>query len=466
MIARQTSMLVVVAFVLNFLWITYVFAQTPSQPEALPPPQAQPEALPPPQEGVEVQARGPIHEAYAGPVAQTQAPATVPKQPPTPIEEMPAEQKPAGDNVQWIPGYWAWDADRNDFLWVSGLWRTSPPGQQWVAGHWNQVNGGWQRVPGFWQSQQQQQVTYLPAPPAMPQVAPPAPAPNPDAEYVPGCWVWNGTRYAWRPGTYVTAQPGWIWVPAQYVWTPAGYVFVEGYWDYPLRQRGLLFAPVVIDVRFAARPGFLYRPAYAIPDESLYGAFFVYPASRHYYFGDYFEARYRNAGFVAWCDYRYGPYGYDPLFGYYRWHYRNDPRWVIDLRGVYVARFNGTMPRPSRTLVVDVNLGLGAGGRFGAVGLVVPLAHVSRVGYRLEPVSREAQIRHLEAARHLQVVSRERQEHEARIVAGGNAHAAAHPVKFNSIQGHPANAPGKAPAAPHSSAPAHRPAPREKKHER
>ena len=51
--------------------------------------------------------------------------------PPDPIPEEPPDQKPKGDNVQWIPGYWAWDDDRQDFLWVSGCWRVPPSGRNW-----------------------------------------------------------------------------------------------------------------------------------------------------------------------------------------------------------------------------------------------------------------------------------------------------------------------------------------------
>src|SRR5258708_427158 len=74
------------------------------------------------QEGVEVQTRGPVHEAFAGVVSfQPEAGVVTSKKPPEPIDELPAEQRPAGANVAWIPGYWAWDDDRDDFLWVSGL---------------------------------------------------------------------------------------------------------------------------------------------------------------------------------------------------------------------------------------------------------------------------------------------------------------------------------------------------------
>src|SRR5438093_741814 len=74
-------------------------------------------------DGVDVQARGPVHEACAQPCERNPGPtAVVPKKPPAPVPEEPPDQKPKGDNVQWIPGYWAWDTDKNDFLWVSGYW--------------------------------------------------------------------------------------------------------------------------------------------------------------------------------------------------------------------------------------------------------------------------------------------------------------------------------------------------------
>ena len=63
---------------------------------------------------------------------------------------MPPDQKPAGQNIQWIPGYWAWDVSRNDFLWISGIWRKPPPNSQWVPGYWHEVDGGHQWVSGTW----------------------------------------------------------------------------------------------------------------------------------------------------------------------------------------------------------------------------------------------------------------------------------------------------------------------------
>src|SRR4051812_5766670 len=70
-----------------------------------------------PQQGVEVQARGQVHEAYAEAGAAVAEPGVViGKAPPEPIEEQPPEEKPEGDHVVWIPGYWAWDEEADNFL--------------------------------------------------------------------------------------------------------------------------------------------------------------------------------------------------------------------------------------------------------------------------------------------------------------------------------------------------------------
>src|SRR5262249_23629866 len=130
---------------------------------------ALPSALPQEQgdgQGVEVLTKGPVHEAYAEPETVNPEPGPiVPKQPPEAIEEVPPEERPEGDNVVWIGGYWAWDDERADFVWISGFWRQLPPDRDWLPGHWSQVEGGWQWTPGFWTERGQTEVQYLPEPP-------------------------------------------------------------------------------------------------------------------------------------------------------------------------------------------------------------------------------------------------------------------------------------------------------------
>src|SRR5262245_3009931 len=179
---------------------------TPAQrePPPLPPGLKPPAPLPMPAEegrrestpGAEVQARGPVHEAFAEPGTPPSAAPVVPKQPPAPIEELPPEQKPAGKQVQWIPGYYQWEL--KDFLWVSGCWRVSPPGKVWLPGRWQQVSGGWQWVSGCWVEEKRSEVELLPPPPAPREQEIPRLAPG--QVYEPGCWVYREKGYAWRPG--------------------------------------------------------------------------------------------------------------------------------------------------------------------------------------------------------------------------------------------------------------------------
>jgi hypothetical protein len=81
------------------------------------------------EEGVELLARGPVHEAFAEPIVDNpEGTLIISLQPPEAIDEVPPEYKPEGDNVIWIPGYWAWEDERKDFIWISGIWRNIPPG--------------------------------------------------------------------------------------------------------------------------------------------------------------------------------------------------------------------------------------------------------------------------------------------------------------------------------------------------
>ena len=94
-------------------------------------------------EGVEVLTRGPVHEAFAQTVTFDPEPGiVVNRAPPNPIEEIPPNQRPEGVNIAWIPGYTAWDDERNDYLWVSGVWRAPPPGREWVSGYWGRSAHG------------------------------------------------------------------------------------------------------------------------------------------------------------------------------------------------------------------------------------------------------------------------------------------------------------------------------------
>jgi len=309
-----------------------------------------PPAEPPPvPEGVEVQARGPVHEAFATLTGDPVPSKPISKQPPAPLEEMPPDEKPEGNHT-WIGGYWAWDDDRSDYLWVSGIWRTPPPNKKWVPGYWRDQGGtSWQWVAGFWTvaeaAKATQQVTYYSEPPKPPEVAPPGKPAAEDVFYVPGTYVWTNDRYLWRAGYWARVQPGYVWVSAHYRWTPGGYLYIPGYWDLAVANRGVLYAPVIITPG-VVRVGFVYTPTYAINDTMFVETLFVRPAYCHYYFGDYYGPAYRGMGFEF--GFVYSQRRYDSIIVYESWHRRADPGWINIQINLYHDRCAGRVVCPPR----------------------------------------------------------------------------------------------------------------------
>src|SRR6266496_2950505 len=152
-------------------------------------------------EGVDIQLHGPIHEAFAQPGDLKPEPgAPVPKAPPPPVPEEPPVERPDGANVQFIPGYWAWDPETNQFMWVSGTYRNVPTGRQWVPGNWVNTAEGWRWVPGFWAPEAEPEMRYVPEPPAPLEVEPAVAPPDDSSAWVPGIWVYRSPRFVWRPG--------------------------------------------------------------------------------------------------------------------------------------------------------------------------------------------------------------------------------------------------------------------------
>ncbi len=289
--------------------------------------------------GTEVMMRGPIHEAYAQPVSTgAVSQLVVPKKPPEAIEEIPPDQKPADENTTWIGGYWAWDDGRKDFDWVSGVWRVPPPNERWVAGYWTAVNGGYSWVPGFWAPVTTESAVYYPEPPASLEQGPTSEQPSQNEVWIPGCWSWVDTRYVWRPGYWAAAQPGWVWTAASYCWSPRGWVLCNGYWDYTLDRRGLLFAPVAFTRPIYNRVGYTFSPSVVLDSGLLTSYLFVRPDCSQYYFGDYYAANYDRLGIYPWFAVgSHRGYSYDPLFSFYVWrNASSNPRWLGNLRSSYV----------------------------------------------------------------------------------------------------------------------------------
>ncbi len=378
-------------------------------------------------DGVEVLSRGPVHEAFATPTTEPAPAPALDKRPPAALEETPPAEKPEG-NAIWIPGYWAWDDERRDYLWVSGTWRTPPPGKHWVAGYWKEDTSQWRWVPGFWtvgeaDANGTHQVTYLPNPPTPPNAAPPGEPPTPDSFFVPGHWEWhaagtviiNGAPayrdagYGWVAGYWVRVQPGYVWIAAHYRWTPSGFIYIPGYWDLAVSRRGFLYAPVNINVALVG-PGFVYTPAYAVPPAVVIDALWVRPCYCHYYFGDYYGTVYAGYGFESCVV--YSRRCYDPLFVYAVYEHRDQPRWASIQFDVCIGRAAGRYPCPPRTLVEQVRVG------YRGPGLVVSARIGEVAGVRTVRLENRDRMEAMHHAAEVRRVSMERSIHEVRPPGG------------------------------------------------
>lgn len=356
-------------------------ASTVSSQPPLPPPDEPPSKQDQPQPGVKVAEKGPIHEAFAQPGAETRGKdMTAPKAPPPPVNEVPPDAKPEGSNVKWIPGYWQWDETKNDFIWVSGFYRNVPPNREWQPGKWIEKDGKNIYVPGFWRPTDGSiPRVELPEPPKSLEIGPSTPNDDPDAMWVPGGWEYRNSQFVWRAGYWAAPYKQLMWQPSQYVYDGSGYTYVPGYWDYPIEQRGLLYAPVYIDQQFLVNPNWSYTPQYGIGagdpygwgNGGLFGSMYMGPNYNNYYYGNgnaglgygdpyglggfgfgtgYGDPLLGYGGFYPWWF--TGPGFYNPLWQHYNWLNRGDRGWGNNARsGRYgngrggvggVGRANGT----------------------------------------------------------------------------------------------------------------------------
>lgn len=312
------------------------------------------ETTPPPtpsEEQPEVLTSGPVNESFAEPVnLQNQEGLIATSEPPAPIVENLPDERPSGDQFVWVPGYWAWDTDRNGYIWVSGCWRAAPPDMSWVPGYWAKVPGGWQWVAGFWSPVGAGEIEYLPAPPVIANVEAVGVAPSPDRIWVPPCWYWRDNQYVLRAGYWLSGSPDWIWVPSYYVWTPRGYVFARGHWDYALHRRGILFAPVYFPRPVYMRPGFAFSLSVVVDTGAFQFSLFSCPRYCHYYFGDYYDSSYISIGIFPRYECESRHTWYDPLYYHSKWkHYKDEPKWEEHERHEYDLRRDNKDIRPPKT---------------------------------------------------------------------------------------------------------------------
>lgn len=386
--------------------------------------------------GIQVLTRGPVHEAFAGLANYNPSPAMiVRKVPPQEIEELPPELRPEGDNVAWIPGYWGWDDERNDYIWISGIWRALPPGRQWIPGYWNNVDQGYQWVSGYWADSSVRNITYLPQPPKSLEIGPQGQAPSRDHAWTPGSWRWQQNRYAWSQGNWQQGRSDRVWIPSHYVWTPRGYVLVDGYWDYGMDRRGVLYAPVYSRSGSYSRPGNSFSPMVAVGLSALMKYIFLRPANNQYYFGDYYDPRYSRSGIYSPIDYRSRNFGYDPLYSQTRWENRQNSSWENGYAAAYDYLRKNVSARPeaiySERQLLGVNTVDSSGQQILLAAPLDQLAKSKERPLRIQKLSKSErkQISETEKELRKSFKERERAEKENAAPVGGKKEPAIKPSK-------------------------------------
>ena len=390
------------------------------------------------QTGPEVLTRGPIHEAFAEVVSYNPQPGQIVlKEPPKAIEEIPPTEKPVGDYA-WIPGYWAWDQEHENFIWVTGAWRIPPPATTWIPGYWHQASNGYQWVGGYWgpaanATRTSAETVYLPTPPESVEAGASTAAPSPDHFWIPGYWYWADGRYVWRAGYWSRCQPDWVWIPARYVWTPGGYVFVDGHWDYALEKRGVVFCPVYFADAYHVDAAYCYTPSVCVETPVLTGYLFCRPTYGHYYFGDYYDPMYVRMGIYPWYAVQERRYGYEPLFVYDRWYYgRSDPGWELRLRGDYEYRVAHVDARPPHTYVAAMQIDVRTPGA--RVTLAAPIAHVAAASggtMQFERMDAQRRAQFVNVQHEVQQVQIDRRNQEIKADAQARANGSGQPVRMN-----------------------------------
>ena len=123
-----------------------------------------------------------------------------------------------------------------------------------------------------------------------------------------------------------------------------------GHWDYSLRRRGVLFAPVYFPRHYYERPGFSYSLSVVVDIGNLEFGLFTYPRYSHYYFGDYYDNVYIGIGIFPWYECRTRHSWYDPIYEHDRWrHHKVDRDWDNHERHEYDRRRDDRDLRTPRT---------------------------------------------------------------------------------------------------------------------
>jgi hypothetical protein len=167
---------------------------------------------------------------------------------------------------------------------------------------------------------------------------------------------------------------------------------VDGYWDYPVVYRGVLFAPVYYHGPVYVRHGYYYSPRVVI-DLTVYPDHLFYrPHYHHCYFGDYYAPHYYRSGFFFSFTFHSRHRGFDPIFAHRRWEHRHDRDWRRNVVRDYRHRRDHEDARPPRTWKAQRNVSVAATTKDRNLAVATSFTQLSKQKdsrVRFQPVAKE-----------------------------------------------------------------------------
>lgn len=185
---------------------------------------------------------GPLHEALT-PLAQaSQSVVIISEPPPAEVPDIDSPPQDSRDSV-WVDGYWNWNAKLRHYTWIPGCWRRAPANLRWQAGSWVSAPDGVVRHPGYWYDVNRKPHFVRRAPPGDLGREPTPRMMGEGHVWIRGSWtVGDDQQYKWQEGYVAREDAGFQWQPATVLPAAGGFVVIEGYWDFPVAQRGTAFA--------------------------------------------------------------------------------------------------------------------------------------------------------------------------------------------------------------------------------
>ncbi|MBC7818196.1 MAG: YXWGXW repeat-containing protein [Planctomycetaceae bacterium] len=253
---------------------------------------------------IETLLHGPVHEAFMNPFStNTLVGELVTTTPPAPLVENVPQLAQHSDALQFIKGYWSLNPETHKFVWVTGTLRNGPPGHTWMASVWEKVDGGFRRTPGAWVPNGFDITkATVPVPPVAKQIGPIGNAPSANHVWLPGHWNHNNGQFVWKPGFWGQGNSNWVWTAPRYIQTVHGAVLISGFWDRPITERGLLFAPLHVHNIDSLQSATTITPNVVVNTSRMMLHLFAGSDRLHYLFGDFHAAEFTSLGILPWFE--------------------------------------------------------------------------------------------------------------------------------------------------------------------